>query len=107
MKRSNIFRHFSVIVALALATTAAIVGLAQSNDEGMPQAGTMSGATNTVTHNEPSSGNRYPTLDEMRTAKPFPMPSVNGPPIPQQMTPNPFAEPPGASPPGLGGPVHQ
>jgi hypothetical protein len=101
MNCSNSFRFFSAIVVLAFAATAAIVGHAQNNDEGMPQGRTMS---NTVTHKEPSSGNRHLTPEEMRTAKPFPMPSVKGPPVPQQTTPNPFAAPPGSSSPGLGGP---
>jgi hypothetical protein len=108
MNSSEIFRHFLAIVVLAIGTTAAIVGHAQNNDGGAPQGRATSGTTNTVTHSEPPGGGGYLTPDEMRTAKPFPMPSVDGPPVPQQTTPNPFADPPGSSPPGLGGPpVHR
>jgi hypothetical protein len=107
MNSSGIFRHFLAAVALAVATTPAIVGHAQNNDGGTLQGGAMSGTTTTVTHIEPPGGGGTSTPDEMRTAKPFPMPSVGGQPVPQQTTPNPFAEPPGSSPPGLGGPVHR
>jgi hypothetical protein len=108
MNSSAIFCHFFAVVGLAVATTAPIVGHAQNNDGGAPQGRATSGTTNTVTHSKPPGGGGYLTPDEMRTAKPFPMPSVDGPPVPQQTTPNPFAEPPGSSPPGLGGPpVHR
>jgi hypothetical protein len=103
MNSSGIFRRFLSVGVLAVATTAAMVGHAQNNNGGMPQGGAMSGPTSTVTHYEPPNAGGYLTPDEMRTAKPFPMPSVKGPPVPQQTTPHPFAEPPGSSPPGLGG----
>lgn len=104
MNSSEISRHFLAIVVVAVAMTAAIVGHAQNNVGSTPQDRAMSETTNTVTHREPPGGSGYLTPDEMRTAKPFPMPSVKGPPVPQQTTPHPFAEPPGSSPPGLGGP---
>jgi hypothetical protein len=104
MNPSEIFQHLLAISVLMVATTAGTVVHAQNNDGGTPQGRVISGVTGTVTHKEPPGGGHYLTPEEMRTAKPFPMPSVKGPPVPQQTTPYPFAEPPGSSPPGLGGP---
>jgi hypothetical protein len=104
MNTAETFQHFLAIIVLMVGTTAGTVGHAQNNDGDIRQGSAMSGTTNTVTHNEPPGGSGHLTPEEMRTAKPFPMPSIKGPPVPQQTTPYPFAEPPGSSPPGLGGP---
>jgi hypothetical protein len=107
MNSLEIFRHLINIIVLAIAITAAVLGCAQDNAGSTPQNRATSGTANTVTHNEPPRSAGDLTPEEMRAAKPFPMPSVKGSPVPQQTTPNPFAEPPGSSLPWLGKPLDQ
>ena len=57
------------------------------------------------TYHQQAPGGGSLTPEEMRAAKPMPLPSYSGPPIQEQRTPPSFAEPPGASSPGFGGPA--
>ena len=108
-RSSRAYCHFLSGVALTLAIAVTVFGFAQADDKirGETQDGVTSGTMNTVTHNEPAAAKGHLTPGEMRAAKPLPMPSVDGPPIPQQMTPNPYTEPAGSSSPGYGGPPHR
>jgi hypothetical protein len=99
-------RHLLVRLVLTLSITPAIVAYGQAGEDNMaPQQ--SSGATNTVTQNEPPAAGDDRTLGKMRETKPFPMPSIKGPPVPQQVTPMPYTEPSGSSSPGVGGPVRR
>jgi hypothetical protein len=102
MKSSSISHQLLAILALAIATTVAIAAFAQpgKNDEGKD---TTASTPNAVTHIVPPG--HYVTREEMRAAKPMPMPSVNGPPVSPPTTPAPYTGPVGSSPPGLGGPA--
>jgi hypothetical protein len=97
-------RQLLTSLVLLLAITRAIVACGQSiEDNKTPQQ--SSGGAGTVTHDEPpATGDKW-SSGKMRKAKPFPMPSVKGPPVPQQATPPPYTEPPGSSSPGIGGPT--
>jgi hypothetical protein len=109
MKLSRVSRHLLARLVLALATIAVIGRCPQAGEDhrGASQDGTASGTTNTVTrYDQPPIGD-YWTPEKMRQAKPFPIPTVDGPPVPQQMTPNPYTGPPGSSSPGLGGLIHR
>src|SRR6516164_1598852 len=64
---------------------------------------TLSESGNTYYQQAP--GGRSLTPEEMRAAKPVPLPGYSGPPIQEQRTPPSFTGPPGASPPGFGGPA--
>jgi hypothetical protein len=97
-------RHLLTSLALLLAITRAVVAYGQTvEDNKAPQQ--SSGGAGTVTHNEPPATGDEWSSGKMRKAKPFPMPSVKGPPVPQQATPTPYTEPPGSSSPGIGGPA--
>jgi hypothetical protein len=104
MKPSPMSRHLLPSLALTGAMTVAIVAYAQPgiNDKGDD----TTSRTDTVTHNEPPPASDYWTPEKMRAAKAMPMPSIDGPPVPQQTTPFPDTGPVGSSPPGeVGGPV--
>lgn len=94
-------RHLlaSLVVALSLTPVIAF-GQAGTDNKG---AQTTSGTT--VTHNEPPAAGDDWTPGKMHDAKPFPMPSIKGSPVPQQVTPSPYTEPSGSSSPGFGGPA--
>ena len=97
-------RHLLVSLVLLLAITRAIVAYGQkAEDNKAPQQ--SSGSASTVTHNEPPVTGDEGSSRKMREAKPFPLPSVKGPPVPQQVTPAPYTQPSGSSSPGNGGPA--
>ena len=102
MKLSVLTSRFRLTgFVLTAAIMPAVVVYGQSVKDGnVPQQGS---GTNTVTHNEPSAAGDYWTPERMRQAKPFPMPSIKGSPVPQQVTPNPSTGLSGSSSPGLGG----
>jgi hypothetical protein len=96
--------HLLSSLVLLLAITRAIAAYGQTvEDNKAPQL--SSGSPNTVTHNEPPAAGGEWSPGKMREAKPFPMPSVKGPPVPQQVTPTPHTQPPGSSSPSIGGPA--
>jgi hypothetical protein len=83
---------------------------AGENNTGASQDGATSSPTNGVTRSEQPPVGDHLTPEQMRQAKPFPMPSIDGPPVPQQTTPSPYTGPAGSSPPGLpglGGAAHR
>jgi hypothetical protein len=96
--------HFLANLALTIVITSATVALGQAAEDGKTPK-QNSGGNDTVTHDErPAPGDDW-TPARMREAKPFPMPSRKGPPVPQQVTPNPYAEPSGGLSPGSSGPA--
>jgi hypothetical protein len=106
MNPSPTSRHLLASLALMLSMTAAIVVLAQPGER-INGNDSNSSKTNTITHNEPPPADDRLTAEEMRAAKPLPMPSIDRPPVPPQMTPAPYTGPAVGSPPGLGGPVQR
>ena len=97
-------RHPLASLVLLLAITRAIVAYGQkAEDNKAPQQ--SSGGPSTVTHNEPPATGDEWSSGKMREAKPFPMPSAKGPPVPQQVAPTPYTQPSGSSSPGIGGPA--
>ena len=97
-------RHLLASLVLLLAITRAIVAYGQkAEDNKAPQQ--SSGGASTVTHNEPLATGDEWSSRKMREAKPFPLPSVKGPSVPQQVTPTPYTQPSGSSSPGIGGPA--
>jgi hypothetical protein len=87
MQSSLSSRHLLASLMVALALASASTALAQADDKkGAQQAVSTS---DTVTHKEPPppAGNHW-TAEKMRKAKPFPMPSTKGPPVPQQVIRN-------------------
>jgi hypothetical protein len=63
------------------------------------------GGATTVIRNRPQAGGDYWSAEQMRAAKPLPLPSIEGPPVTPHATPNPFSGAVLGSPPGSGGPV--
>jgi hypothetical protein len=105
MKRSSLVagtttRRSTACLVAGLAVAAAVIALIAGQDRS--HAATPSGAT---VASPPSAGNRL-TPEEMRKAKPFPLPSIDRPPVapPINPAPPPDARPGVSSPGGLGGP---
>jgi hypothetical protein len=97
-------RDFFIVLPLTIFGTVMLTHAhASENHYGAPQVGVTTGATKarTITRDQ-RAGNRL-TPQEMRSAKPLPMPNIEGPPVPEQTVPTPYTEPPGSTPPGFGG----
>jgi len=88
-----------MLVGLAVTLAGTTVGWAADNNTAAQNELTTGG---TVTQHEPPPSGDW-TAERMRNAKPFPMPARKGPPVPPQVTPSPYQQPPGSSPSGFGG----
>jgi len=89
-----------MLVGLAVTLAGTAAGWAADNNTTLPHELITSG---TVTQHEPPPASDDWTAERMRNAKPFPMPARKGPPVPPQVTPSPYQQPPGSSPSGFGG----
>jgi hypothetical protein len=89
-------------IAAAVAMTVAGVAVLPQTINGAGPAEKAGGGT-TVIRNQPLPGGDNWSAEQMRAAKPLPLPSIDGPPVPPHATPNPFSGPVLGSPPGLGG----
>src|SRR5215470_15275212 len=97
-----ISRHLLASLVLTFAMTSAVVAYGQGVQDNKASQQSP-GGMDTVTHQEPPGAGGDWTPAQMREAKPLPMPSRNGPPVPQQVTPRPNAISSGNSSYGAGG----
>jgi len=95
-------RHLLASFVLTFAMTSAVAFGQGVQENKAPQQ--SPGGMNTVTQQEPPGTGGDWTPAQMREAKPLPMPSRNGPPVPQQVTPRSNAISSGNSSYGAGGP---
>jgi hypothetical protein len=90
---SFVFATFWTVVALTLMSPARVNG-GETNTGRLDK----TGVSESVTRSQQPVGTSPLTPEEMRAAKPMPLPGYSGPPIPEQRTPRPFTGPPGSSP---------
>jgi hypothetical protein len=95
-------RHILVNFWIALAVIFINLAWVNGGESGAGELKEPSGSRR-VTHYQQPAGDHPLTPEEMRAAKPMPMPSYSGPPIRERRTPRPFTGPPGASAPDPGG----
>ena len=95
-------RHMLVNFWIALALTFINPTWVKGGESGTRELKEPSGSRR-VTHYQQPAGDHPLTPEEMRAAKPMPMPSYSGPPIRERRTPRPFTGPPGALAPDPGG----